>query len=117
MNSVFWSMAILLFLFPALGGLLFGYDIGATSGALLSLMDKEMSGTNWSNTLSSLQSGLVVSLSLGGALLGSIMALVYGDDLGRRRELIGGGVSLRTGSACCVPGGLFTCAICREVGV
>ena len=25
------------FLFPALGGLLFGYDIGATSGALLSL--------------------------------------------------------------------------------
>jgi hypothetical protein len=29
--------AIFRFLFPALGGLLFGYDIGATSGATISL--------------------------------------------------------------------------------
>lgn len=28
---------MLSFLFPALGGLLFGYDIGATSGAAISL--------------------------------------------------------------------------------
>jgi len=90
-DAVYWVMAILLFLFPALGGLLFGYDIGATSGALLSLKDGAMSGTTWSNNLSSLQSGLVVSLSLGGALLGSVLALVYGDDLGRRKELLGGG--------------------------
>eukprot|EP00890_Picochlorum_soloecismus_P002939 jgi/Picsp_1/3646/NSC_06483-R1_d-xylose-proton symporter-like 2 len=90
-KAVYWFMAILLFLFPALGGLLFGYDIGATSGALLSLKDGGMSGTTWSNNLNSLQSGLVVSLSLCGALLGSIAALVYGDDLGRRKEMIGGG--------------------------
>nr|GMC48003.1 D-xylose-proton symporter-like 3, chloroplastic [Ipomoea batatas] len=32
-----WSSVILPFIFPALGGLLFGYDIGATSGATLSL--------------------------------------------------------------------------------
>jgi sugar porter (SP) family MFS transporter len=90
-GDVYWFMAILLFLFPALGGLLFGYDIGATSGALLSLKDAGMSGTTWSNNLSSLQSGLVVSLSLGGALLGSIVALVYGDAVGRRKEILGAG--------------------------
>ncbi|XP_028553798.1 D-xylose-proton symporter-like 2 [Dendrobium catenatum] len=31
------SAAILPFFFPALGGLLYGYDIGATSGATISL--------------------------------------------------------------------------------
>ncbi|EEC67507.1 hypothetical protein OsI_34798 [Oryza sativa Indica Group] len=33
------SAAILPFLFPALGGLLYGYDIGATSGATISLKE------------------------------------------------------------------------------
>jgi sugar porter (SP) family MFS transporter len=80
-------MTALLFLFPALGGLLFGYDIGASSGALLSMTSATLSGTDWYN-LSSFQSGLVVSLSLGGALLGSGGALIYGDSLGRRKELL-----------------------------
>jgi hypothetical protein len=30
-----------------LGGLLFGYDIGATSGVLVSLTSPELSGTDW----------------------------------------------------------------------
>ena len=38
--------------------------------------------------LSAVQSGLVVSLSLAGALLGSGVALLYGDQLGRKRELL-----------------------------
>ncbi|KAL4515024.1 hypothetical protein Ndes2526B_g03660 [Nannochloris sp. 'desiccata'] len=82
-----WTMTSLLFLFPALGGLLFGYDIGASSGALLSMTSSAVSGTDWYN-LSSFQSGLVVSLSLAGALLGSGGALIYGDSLGRRKELL-----------------------------
>ena len=86
-EPVDWVMACLLFLFPAVGGLLFGYDIGATSGALLSMTSPELSGTEW-YSLSAFQSGLVVSLSLGGALLGSAAALVYGDRLGRRKELL-----------------------------
>ncbi|KAK9089206.1 hypothetical protein Scep_028288 [Stephania cephalantha] len=35
------------FVFPALGGLLFGYDIGATFGAIISLQSPELSGTAW----------------------------------------------------------------------
>ncbi|GJP67352.1 hypothetical protein CLOP_g24175 [Closterium sp. NIES-67] len=82
-----WTAAALPFLFPALGGLLFGYDIGATSSALLSLKDPVLSGTDWFD-LSSTAVGLVVSGSLGGALLGCLLAFRIADPLGRRRELL-----------------------------
>ncbi|CAL9125522.1 unnamed protein product [Musa textilis] len=81
------TAAILPFLFPALGGLLYGYDIGATSGAKISLQSSSLSGTTWYN-LSSLEIGLVVSGSLYGALIGSVLAFTIADFLGRRRELI-----------------------------
>ncbi|XP_075519797.1 D-xylose-proton symporter-like 3, chloroplastic [Primulina tabacum] len=82
-----WSSVILPFVFPALGGLLFGYDIGATSGATISLQSPELSGTTWFD-LSAVQLGLVVSGSLYGALLGSLIVYPLADFLGRRRELI-----------------------------
>ncbi|WCJ20472.1 Major facilitator superfamily protein [Euphorbia peplus] len=82
-----WSSVILPFVFPALGGLLFGYDIGATSGATISLQSPELSGTTWFN-LSPVQLGLVVSGSLYGALFGSLLVYPIADFLGRRRELI-----------------------------
>ncbi|KAJ0984020.1 hypothetical protein J5N97_002376 [Dioscorea zingiberensis] len=82
-----WPSVILPFLFPALGGLLFGYDIGATSGASISLQSAELSGITWFN-LSAVQLGLVVSGSLYGALAGSLAAYPIADFLGRRRELI-----------------------------
>uniref|UniRef100_A0A0E0BE92 Major facilitator superfamily (MFS) profile domain-containing protein n=1 Tax=Oryza glumipatula TaxID=40148 RepID=A0A0E0BE92_9ORYZ len=85
------------FLFPALGGLLYGYDIGATSGATISLKSSTFSGTTWYN-LSSLQTGLVVSGSLYGALIGSILAFNIADFLGRRRELILSSVSYLIGA-------------------
>jgi hypothetical protein len=64
-QSVDWSNTSVLFLFPAMCGLLFGYDIGASSGALVSLQSSVTSGTEWGPALSSLQSGAVVSSSLG----------------------------------------------------
>ncbi|KAK6935808.1 Major facilitator, sugar transporter-like [Dillenia turbinata] len=82
-----WASVILPFLFPALGGVLFGYDIGATSGAVLSLQSPELSGTTWFN-LSAVQLGLVVSGSLYGAVLGSLLVFPIADFLGRRRELL-----------------------------
>nr|XP_043609961.1 D-xylose-proton symporter-like 3, chloroplastic [Erigeron canadensis] len=82
-----WSSVIIPFVFPALGGLLFGYDIGATSGATLSLQSPELSGTTWFN-LSAIQLGLVVSGSLYGALFGSILVYPIADFLGRKRELL-----------------------------
>ena len=87
----------LFFLFPAVGGMLFGYDIGATSGALLSMTSASLSGTDW-YAMTSGDQGLVVSLSLAGALGGSVLALLFGDELGRRRELILGGVLYLVGA-------------------
>ncbi|KDP42213.1 hypothetical protein JCGZ_02943 [Jatropha curcas] len=95
-----WSSVIFPFLFPALGGLLFGYDIGATSGATISLQSAELSGTTWFN-LSAVQLGLVVSGSLYGALLGSLLVYPIADFLGRNRELI-------IASALYMLGGLIT---------
>ncbi len=46
-QPVDWVMTTLLFLFPAILGGCFGYDIGASSGALISLTDKVKSGTDW----------------------------------------------------------------------
>ncbi|KAL6636620.1 hypothetical protein ACP70R_024192 [Stipagrostis hirtigluma subsp. patula] len=82
-----WAPVIIPFLFPALGGLLFGYDIGATSGATVSLQSADLSGTTWFS-LSSVQLGLVASGSLYGALGGSILAYKVADFLGRRIELV-----------------------------
>ena len=42
-----WLMTGLAFIFPALGGGLFGYDIGATSGALASLSSAATAGSDW----------------------------------------------------------------------
>lgn len=46
-EPVDWGIVAPIFLFAALGGALFGYDIGATSGALPSLTSAELSGTDW----------------------------------------------------------------------
>ncbi|WMV19123.1 hypothetical protein MTR67_012508 [Solanum verrucosum] len=126
-----WSSVILPFIFPALGGLLFGYDIGATSGATISLQvilsfidllyssctvnygfifklisqSPELSGMSWYN-LSAVQLGLVVSGSLYGALIGSILAYPFADFLGRRRELIIAAILYLAGGSltACAPG-------------
>ncbi|XP_057456866.1 D-xylose-proton symporter-like 2 [Lotus japonicus] len=81
------SAAILPFLFPAFGGLLYGYDIGATSCATISIESSTLSGITWYN-LSSVEIGLVTSGSLYGALIGSVLAFNIADFLGRRRELL-----------------------------
>ncbi|KAL5837037.1 hypothetical protein ACOSQ3_014206 [Xanthoceras sorbifolium] len=78
---------ILPFLFPALGGLLYGYDIGATSCATISIESATLSGITWYD-LSSVEIGLVTSGSLYGALIGSVLAFNIADFLGRRKELI-----------------------------
>ncbi|PPS01338.1 hypothetical protein GOBAR_AA19312 [Gossypium barbadense] len=77
----------ILFLFPALGGLLYGYDIGATSCATISIESATLSGISWYD-LSSVEVGLITSGSLYGALIGSVLAFNIADFLGRRRELI-----------------------------
>jgi len=87
-DDVDWSATGFAFVFPAFGGLLFGWDIGSTSGALTSVMDPATSGTDW-YSLTPFQQGLVVSLSLAGALVASAAAaLKLGDKLGAKKELM-----------------------------
>ncbi len=65
----------------ALGGLLFGYDTGVVSGALL-FMKNDFGG------LSSLQQELVTSLLLVGAAIGAVFAGRVADVIGRRPTIM-----------------------------
>jgi len=64
----------------ALGGLLFGYDTGVISGALLFLRA--------AFHLSSLMLGVVTSIALGGAAIGAAVAGRLADRFGRRPILL-----------------------------
>ena len=66
--------------FSALGGLLFGYDTGVISGAIL-FVKQEFALTPFAE-------GLVVSAVLLGALIGAAFAGSLTDKFGRRRVLI-----------------------------
>ena len=90
----------LIFLFPALGGLLFGYDIGATSAVIAQLTSREYSGTKWYATIadSSVLQGVVTSIAMFGAMLGSTTCFQIADDLGRRRTLIIGSCFFMVGA-------------------
>ncbi|KAJ8601604.1 hypothetical protein CTAYLR_008467 [Chrysophaeum taylorii] len=77
------------FIFPALGGLLFGYDIGATSYVLPQLESKR-SGVKWHDLIkhSAVLQGIVTSGGVAGALVGALIVFRVADVLGRRRELL-----------------------------
>src|ERR1700678_605152 len=73
----------------ALGGLLFGYDTGVVSGALL-FVKKDFGG------LSSFQEELITSLLLVGAVVGALLAGRVADLIGRRLTVLitAGGVGV-----------------------
>ncbi len=58
------------FFFPAIGGLLYGYDIGATSAALPALQSPYVSGVSWFNVIadSSALQGLITASAVLGKL-------------------------------------------------
>jgi MFS family permease len=96
-SSQYYRHAVaLLFIVPALGGFLFGYDIGATSFAIVQLMDKSpqsvLSGASFSLANAPVWTGLVVSASSVGALLGTSIVFVAAEAMGRRLELRFGGL-------------------------
>ncbi len=70
----------LIYFFGALGGLLFGYDTGVISGALLFI--KEDLG------LTPFLEGLVVSGVLIGALVGAAFCGTFADRVGRKKTII-----------------------------
>ncbi|KFI68426.1 sugar porter family MFS transporter [Bifidobacterium magnum] len=68
------------YFFGALGGLLFGYDTGVISGAIL-FIEKQMDLGSWGQ-------GWVVSAVLLGAVLGALFIGPLSDRLGRRKLLL-----------------------------
>lgn len=73
------SMGVVYF-FGALGGLLFGYDTGVISGAIL-FIEKQMNLGSW-------RQGWIVSAVLLGAVLGAAFIGPMSDRFGRRRLLL-----------------------------
>src|ERR1700744_6101601 len=74
----------------ALGGLLFGYDTGVISGALL-FIRQELS-------LSPTLQGIVVAIAPAGAAVGGAMAGSVSDRIGRRRVILGAGLLFIAGA-------------------
>lgn len=82
----FYGLA-LVFMAPALGGFLYGYDIGATSFVLAMIRDSRDHDVWWHN-MPSWQQGLLVSALALGGLIGSHIVLVYlSNSIGRRKEM------------------------------
>jgi MFS family permease len=76
-RHVVWSAGI-----TALGGLLFGYDTGVISGALL-FIGRDFHG------VSSTQKELLTSILLLGAVAGALAAGRIADRVGRRPTVLG----------------------------
>ena len=88
------------FTFPALGGFLFGYDIGATSFVVAQISGKDHAGVQWDHIVdenTSLQ-GAITSASVLGALLASVAVFKLSDVIGRKSEIIIGAALYAIGS-------------------
>mmetsp|Transcript_23812 Transcript_23812/g.34914 ORF Transcript_23812/g.34914 Transcript_23812/m.34914 type:complete len:534 (-) Transcript_23812:29-1630(-) len=79
-----------IFLFPAIGGVLFGYDIGATSGCLTQMTSSQYSNIVWYNTVAHnyILKGLITSTVVLGAMIGSMVCFYIADIYGRKKILI-----------------------------
>lgn len=69
-----------IYFFGALGGILFGYDTGIISGAILFIRSELR--------LDALAQGVVVSAILVGAMLGAVISGMLSDRFGRRRIIL-----------------------------
>jgi sugar porter (SP) family MFS transporter len=79
-----------IYFFGALGGLLFGYDTGVISGAILFIKEDF--------DLSPFLEGAVVASLLLGAMLGAGLAGPLSDRLGRRKLIVAAGVIFTVGA-------------------
>ena len=90
-----------MFAVPALGGLNFGYDIGATSFTIVQMQEPVLSGTTWWEPVhrSSLVRGIILSPASAGALVGNTLMFAVADLISRKRELQMGSVLYSLGAS------------------
>lgn len=84
------NVVLLAAFMAALGGFLFGYDVGVISGALLQLSEEF--------ELSDVQKELVVSIMLVGAIAASVVGGYIVDYVGRRDAIVGNAVVFVVGA-------------------
>jgi sugar porter (SP) family MFS transporter len=80
--------AILIGLFVAFGGVLYGYDTGTINGILAMKYWKKEFATQANGKLSSAEDSLIVSILSAGTFFGALAAAPFGDLLGRRIGLM-----------------------------
>jgi len=80
--------AIMIGLFVAFGGVLFGYDTGTISGILAMPYWLQEFSTTSNGTLTSAQDSLIVSILSAGTFFGALFAAPFGDLMGRRIGLM-----------------------------
>ncbi|APC38632.1 sugar porter family MFS transporter [Clostridium estertheticum] len=98
----------LIYVFGALSGLLFGYDTGVISGAIL-FIQKQMHLNSW-------QQGWVVSSVLLGAVLGAAIIGPMSDKYGRRKLILLSSIIFFVGAlGSAFSPGLFTLILSRIV--
>jgi SP family galactose:H+ symporter-like MFS transporter len=95
--------------FAALGGLLFGYDTGVISGAVI-FIKKDFA-------LSTFPQELVVSMVLLGATVGAFAGGRFSDRLGRRVTLIGTSLVFIAGAIVCAAAPSFAVLIAGRIVV
>jgi len=78
----------------AIGGMLFGYDIGVINGVLV--MGPFRDTFNWQTKF---EEGFIVSSLQLGCFIGCLIAAFLCDSLGRKRSILGGAVLFCTGGA------------------
>jgi len=100
-NAYYLSSILLIFLGPALGGFLYGYDIGATSFAITSMNDDSFNNEDNAtddNDGSIWRIGVFVAAPSIAAFIGSMIMFPLADRIGRRQELIYGSILYMIGA-------------------
>ncbi len=106
-----WMLGLVLLV--GVGGILYGYDIGVVSGALLFM--------NQSIPMSDTELGIIVGAVLGGSLVGTLAAGPLADLLGRRWMIVLASVIFIVGVSCILIAHSFIAVLlarlCLGVGV
>ncbi|KAH8724824.1 glucose transporter-like protein [Phaeosphaeriaceae sp. PMI808] len=80
--------AVVVGLFVAFGGVLFGYDTGTISGILAMKFWKTSFSTQPDGSITASEDSLIVSILSAGTFFGALAAAPFGDLLGRRMGLL-----------------------------